>query len=679
MKVFMATMMLLFVVTVETYGQGTAFNYQGRLVNNGSAADGLFEFDFKMFDAVSGGNQIGSNLEPQVIQVSNGVFSAQLDFGAGVFTGSARFLQIGVRPAGSPDPYTVLAPRQMVTSIPYTIRSSSAAIADTAISANQLGGLSASGFIQNTTSPQALTNFNISGNGTAAGTVSANRLNATAEYSIGNLRVLSIAGIDNVFAGVLAGSTNTTGGSNAFFGAQAGRANITGGSNAFFGALAGLSNTDGDFNAFFGRSAGVNNTTGGSNAFFGSFAGAANTTGSDNAFFGAEAGNQTTTGTNNAFFGRSAGRSNTAGGNNAFFGGDAGRLNTTGSANTFVGSQAGKANTEGNFNAFYGTLAGLVNTTGSDNSFFGSFAGSKNTTGNSNVFFGRSAGQENVTGFYNAFFGDSAGLANTTGARNAFIGRNAGSQNSTGSDNTFFGVGAGEGNTTGSFNTFIGRDAHAGFTNSINATALGSRALTNCNDCVVLGSINGFNGATASANVGIGTTTPDFRLHLAENSAAKPGSSLWTVASDRRLKQNIRPYTDGLATLLQFHPVWYRYNGHAGLASDKDYVGVIAQEAQAVAPYTVSVSRAKLDPADAQTTELLYFDGGALIFMTINAVRELEERIRSLRGPDARDVANLRTENAAQRQHLAEQQQRIVYLEQRLTALEQRISQLRRE
>jgi hypothetical protein len=694
-RFFMAMTLLVVGATEVAYGQDTGFTYQGRLINSGLPANGVFEFEFKVFDALTAGNQVGPDLAPQLIQVSSGVFTAQLDFGAGVFTGAARFLEIRVRPAGSPDPFSVLSPRQAVTSTPYAIRSTSAATADVASTANQLGGLSASGFIQNSTSQQASTNFNITGNGTIGGVMSATAADVTTDYKIGNLRVLSIAGTDNTFAGVGAGmsntssgnsffgkdagTSNTTGGLNSFFGAAAGQANSAGGSNSFFGALAGLSNTGGNFNAFFGRSAGVNNTTGGSNAFFGSFAGAANTTGSDNAFFGAEAGNQTTTGTNNAFFGRSAGRFNTTGGNNAFFGRDAGRLNTTGSGNAFVGAEAGKANTQGNANSFFGALAGLVNTTGSDNAFLGSFAGSNNTTGFNNAFFGRSAGQQNSTGFDNAFFGASAGPGNTTGNRNAFFGEGAGPQNSTGSDNTFIGMSTGINNMTGSFNTLIGRDANTGFTNSTNATALGSRALANCNDCVVLGSINGFNGATASTNVGIGTTNPDFRLQLGENSAAKPGSSVWTVASDRRLKQDIRPYTDGLSMLLQFHPVWYRYNGQAGLSSDKDYVGVIAQEAQAVAPYTVSASRTKLHPADAQTTELLYFDGGALIFMTINAIRELHAQVKGLRGADAGGAARLLAENAGQRQQLAKLQQRISDLEQRLEALEQRISKLPRE
>jgi hypothetical protein len=52
-----------------------------------------------------------------------------LDFGAAVFDGSPRFLEIGVRPAGSASPYATLSPRQQVASIPYAIHSLSAGTA----------------------------------------------------------------------------------------------------------------------------------------------------------------------------------------------------------------------------------------------------------------------------------------------------------------------------------------------------------------------------------------------------------------------------------------------------------------------------------------------------------------------------------------------------------------------
>ncbi|MBI1762222.1 MAG: hypothetical protein HYR56_12385, partial [Acidobacteria bacterium] len=63
------------------------------------------------------------------VAVSNGVFTVTLDFGANVFSGAVRFLEIGVRPAGSVNPYTVLAPRQPVLSTPYAIQTLNATTA----------------------------------------------------------------------------------------------------------------------------------------------------------------------------------------------------------------------------------------------------------------------------------------------------------------------------------------------------------------------------------------------------------------------------------------------------------------------------------------------------------------------------------------------------------------------
>ena len=50
-----------------------------------------------------------------------------------------------------------------------------------------------------------------------------------------------------------------------------------------------------------------------------------------------------------------------------------------------------------------------------------------------------------------------------------------------------------------------------------NATALGSQAFVTQNNSLVLGSINGINGASADTNVGIGLTAPQSRLDVAGN------------------------------------------------------------------------------------------------------------------------------------------------------------------
>ena len=94
-------------------------------------------------------------------------------------------------------------------------------------------------------------------------------------------------------------------------------------------------------------------------------------------------------------------------------------------------------------------------------------------------------------------------------------------------------------------------------------------------------------GAEASAftvlyngNVGIGDPNPVFQLELSTDSAGKPSTSTWTVVSDERIKENVRPYEKGLSEILKVKTKLFDYNGKAKYPKLKDNVGVIAQEIQ---------------------------------------------------------------------------------------------------
>jgi hypothetical protein len=102
----------------------TAFTYQGKLTDSGSPANGSFDMEFRLFDTptVGTGSQQGVPLQRDPVTPSAGVFTVTLDFGANVFSGADRFLEIGVRPSGSINAYTFLSPRQQITSSPYAIQ-----------------------------------------------------------------------------------------------------------------------------------------------------------------------------------------------------------------------------------------------------------------------------------------------------------------------------------------------------------------------------------------------------------------------------------------------------------------------------------------------------------------------------------------------------------------------------
>lgn len=144
-------LVLVGLTAVAALGQVTAFTYQGKLKTSGSPATGTYEMQFQLFDTVKGGTQIGPTVTDPAVGAINGILTTTLDFGAAAFDGSPRFLEVGVRPAKNTDPFTVLGPRQPVTSAPYSIRSLNAVTADTATNATQLGGTDASQYVTTTT------------------------------------------------------------------------------------------------------------------------------------------------------------------------------------------------------------------------------------------------------------------------------------------------------------------------------------------------------------------------------------------------------------------------------------------------------------------------------------------------------------------------------------------------
>ena len=154
-----------------------------------------------------------------------------------------------------------------------------------------------------------------------------------------------------------------------------------------------------------------------------------------------------------------------------------------------------------------------------------------------------------------------------------------------------------------------------------------------------------------NSNVGIGTITPAYQLQVGTNSAAKPTSSAWTVASDRRLKKDIRPYVGGLEELLKINTVWFTYTGEAGMPQETG-IGVIAQELKEVAPYMVNTWEHIGENGD--RSEYYGVDNGAMTYMLINAVKEQNSTIESLE-----------TENVELKKMLLD-------LEKRLEALEQK-------
>lgn len=141
-----ALLLLPALLPLTTQAQGTAFTYQGRIMESNAPANGSFEFEFSLFDRVLGGNNLGT-LTLEETPVSNGLFTVVLDFGTNFFAGAARWLEISARNDSAGGLPATLTPRQPVYPTPYAMFATRAAFAASATAAamatNLVGSVSA--------------------------------------------------------------------------------------------------------------------------------------------------------------------------------------------------------------------------------------------------------------------------------------------------------------------------------------------------------------------------------------------------------------------------------------------------------------------------------------------------------------------------------------------------------
>jgi hypothetical protein len=153
----------------EAAPMGTAFTYQGRLIDANDAADGLYDFQFKLFDANVAGAQQGGTVDINDLDVIDGYFTVELDFGSEVFDGNAVWLETTVAHADGSDPCT-LRPRQEITPVPYALQTRG-------IFVDNAGNVGIG-----TTSPSAKLDVEVSSGGAA--TIGSSSNSATGDYAI---------------------------------------------------------------------------------------------------------------------------------------------------------------------------------------------------------------------------------------------------------------------------------------------------------------------------------------------------------------------------------------------------------------------------------------------------------------------------------------------------------------
>ncbi len=351
-------------------------------------------------------------------------------------------------------------------------------------------------------------------------------------------------------------------------------------------------------------------------------------------------------GIQNSAFGAEAMFTNNTGNFNTAIGYQSMRNNTGGFENSAMGVGALSNNQTGNYNTAIGVFS-LGNNAGHNNTALGVEAAQINTTGYSNTAIGMRAMHNNATGHNNIAAGDSAMYYIINGSGNAAFGSKA-LLNNGGSSNTAIGAGTLVSNVSGSNNSALGLNADVNTGSLNNATAIGAFARVDISNALVLGSVNGINGATADVFVGIGATAPLARLHIKHNSfptasllieeteddftrmefrntnansfwqinanpqtvATNARLEFWSIsagvpttpfvltgngnltitgtltqASDARLKKNIVPVKNALEKVMQLKG--YTYNWKDPQRDPTLQSGVLAQELQQVLPELV--------------------------------------------------------------------------------------------
>jgi hypothetical protein len=239
------------------------------------------------------------------------------------------------------------------------------------------------------------------------------------------------------------------------------------------------------------------------------------------------------------------------------------------------------------------------------------------TSGENNVAFGFGTMNSMTSGNANVALGYRAMDYANFGSGNIAIG-NLALFSSTASENVAIGNWSGLA-IQGGYNVAIGSFSDV-INNAQRSVAIGYQAQANQDDAIVLG--NAFN---VNIKVGIGTGSPQAKLHVANGDARIDGNIVATgsvtasnvmAPSDQRLKKDIRQITDALTTVLQLQGLSYTWKDDAKNLGKRQH-GLIAQELEKLLPDLVNT-----DSVGMKSVNYI-----ALIPFLIESIKEQQQQI----------------------------------------------------
>lgn len=493
------------------------------------------------------------------------------------------------------------------------------------------------------------------------------------------------SGSQNTAIGYVCLTNNTIGSSNTAIGFSSLAYNTSGNYNIAIGDQAIYASSDGEENIAIGKYALRNNQYGDNHIAIGSHAMGSSwgesriiAIGDSALYYNGTGGGMGLSGSRNIAIGESSllnnldGHSNTAvgyrtmyqntsGEYNAAFGSNALNANTTGAHNTAIGASALIDNVDGYGNTAIGRLSLGDNTSGGYNTAIGLWACEYNTTGYENTAIGSGALEYNTIGYGNICLGYQSGDNITSGDRNIVIGHYIDSYSSTANErlnigNLIFGTGLdGTGSTISTGNIGIGTkspayklDVYGNMqikSSSSNVLLLIDAAFSSGNSEIQFQEGNNYRGAIGyntnlnymyfyeggnmvldNGNLGIGTTSPAYRLQVGsagDGSTAR--ANAWNTFSDASLKKDLSIIEDPIKKVEQVSGYYYYWK--EGEDHERQ-VGIIAQEIEEILPEIVSTDNEGIKSVD-------YSKLTPLLIEAIKAQQEqieiLESRIETIR------------------------------------------------
>jgi Chaperone of endosialidase len=649
-RTFALAMLLLFGVGIAS-AQNTAFTYQGRLQDAGTNANGSYDFQFTLWDALSGGTQqpqpSPATVTKTSVSVANGVFTVQLDFGASAFPGADRFLEMSVRLAGG-GAFALLSPRQPISSTPYALRSVSAGSADTAQNAQQLGGVLASNYLQTVTRLSPLT-----GNGTSSSPLGV----AVPLQLSGNLLSQGIiSGINTNSAGAgIYGRSNLTNAGGQF------SAGVFGENIGIGNGVYGLSNsTDDGSGGVVGEASSGDGVIGrgGRTGVYGSSVtgnGVGGNSGSAT-FAGVAAFNYNGGPAVKGFSASGAGVIGSSTSNSGVEGSSSSGTGVSGQSTTGIGV-AGRTN-----NANFAGVIGVNDSTGdgvrgssnsgtaihgvSNSGFAGYFEGKSYFSGNVGIGTTAPTSRLHVIGDTNLV--GNLTVSGTLGSSNFNISGNGVINGNVGVGTTSPAVALEvQRNSTVAYDWQTGQLRISGASDPNMRLSLGYDTSSNLGVIQAGQAFTGF--TTLSLNpsggrVGIGTTGPDQTLTV-NGGASKPGGGSWATFSDERLKNIKGSFTQGLKAVMQLQPIRYQYkpDNALGIKAEGEQIGFGAQAVQKIIPEAVTRDQ----------KGYLLVNNDPIMWTMLNAIKEQQAQIQQQQDQLKRQQEQIKRQEDQARQQRA--------------------------